>query len=289
MRDFFSALADPAIPFIRNAFLAGILSSVAFGIIGTHVVVRRISSIAGAIAHSVLAGIGLSLFLQSRDLLPWLSPLIGAVISAIASSIIVGFVSIRAGQREDTIIGAIWAVGMAIGLLFMAVTPGYIDPMSYLFGNILLISRSDLLLIAVLDLIIVATCIVFFHQFQGSAYDEEFAKARGLHNSLYFILLLMLVAVTVVLMVSIVGIVMVIALLTLPAAVASIFSRNLWQMMVFSSIFTIIFTSVGMATSYSLDLPSGSMIIVVAGAVYLLAIVARWCFNSIQRRLSSRP
>ena len=284
MGEFLRALADPAVPFIRNAFLAGMLSSVAFGVIGTHVVVRRISSIAGAIAHSVLAGIGISLFLQSRNLFPWLSPLIGAVCAAILASIVVGVVSMKAGQREDTIIGAIWAIGMATGLLFIAITPGYIDPMSYLFGNILLISRSDLVLIAVLDLVIVTICVLFFNQLQASAYDEEFARARGLNNSFYFILLLVLVAVTVVLMVSIVGIVMVIALLTLPAAVASIFSRNLWHMMLFSSIFTIIFTSVGMATSYSLDLPSGSMIIIVAGGFYLLATIARWCYNAIQRR-----
>ena len=286
MGDFFRALSDPSIPFIRNAFLAGMLSSVAFGIIGTHVVVRRISSIAGAIAHSVLAGIGFSLFLQSRGLFPWLSPLIGAILTAIAASIVIGIVSIRAGQREDTIIGAIWAVGMATGLLFISITPGYVDPMSYLFGNILLISRSDLYIIGLLDVAIVAVCVLFFRQLQASAYDEEFARARGLNNSLNFILLLILVAVTVVLMVSIVGIVMVIALLTLPAAVASIFSRNLWQMMLYSCVFTVLFTSVGMATSYSLDLPSGSMIIVVAGGFYLIATVARWGYGALQRRKS---
>ncbi len=275
MIELINALGDPEVPFIRYAFIAGLLSSIAFGIIGTQVVVRRISSMAGAVAHSVLAGIGLSLFLQNRTGIGWFSPIIGAVIAGVLSALVIGWVSMQSGQREDTIIGAIWAVGMAIGLLFISVTPGYTDPMSYLFGNILLISRTDLYLIGVLDVVVVIVGILLFNQLQATAYDPEFAAVRGLKNGFYFMLLLILVAVTVVLMVTIVGIVMVIALLTIPAAVSSLFVRNLRQMMVFSALFTAVFTTAGIGVSYSTDLPSGSMIIVVAGAIYFTAILIR--------------
>ena len=144
MADFFNALANPDLPFLRYALIAGVLSSFALGMAGTYVVTRRISYIAGAIAHSVLGGIGAALFLQHKAGWAWFDPIIGALIAAVFSAVVIGLVSMYARQREDTVIGSIWAVGMAMGVLFIARTPGYIDPMSYLFGNILLISSTDL-------------------------------------------------------------------------------------------------------------------------------------------------
>lgn len=284
MQEFFRALVNPSIPFIRYAFIAGLLSSVAFGVIGTYVVVRRISSIAGAIAHSVLAGIGFSLYMQAKYDLVWLSPLLGAILSALLSGAIIAFVSMYARQREDTVIGAIWAVGMAVGLLFMARTPGYIDPMSYLFGNILIISGRDLVLIGILDLVVVLTGIVLYRRLQAVSFDEEFSSVRGMRVGLYYILLLLLTSLTVVLMASIVGIVMVIALLTIPSAVSSLFCRRLWQMMLSSALFTMLFTGTGLAVSYAVDVPSGSMIIVVAGSIYLLSLGLRYLFTRLRHR-----
>ena len=271
--EFISALFNPNYPFFRYAFIAGILSSAAFGVIGTYVVIKRISYIAGAISHSVLAGIGLALLLQSRHGILWFTPLFGAVVAAILSAASIGLVSLYASQREDTVIGAIWAIGMAAGLLFLARTPGYVDPMSFLFGNILIISRNDLILIALLDGIVIAVGLLFYRQLQAVSFDEEFARVRGLRSGLYYMLILLLTAATVVMLVTIVGIVMVVALLTLPAAVSSLFSRRLWQMMIFSSLFCMFFSVAGLGFSYMQDLPTGPVIILLAGAVYILATV----------------
>jgi zinc transport system permease protein len=272
MIDFLTALRNPDISFLRYALIAGILGSIAFGVVGTFVVARRISYIAGAIAHSALGGIGVGLYLQVKLGVTWFSPMLGAVLSALVAGLIIGLVSLYAQQREDTVIGAVWAIGMAAGLLFLTKTPGYVEPMSYLFGNILMISRRDIFIIASLDGVILLLSVLFYDKFLAVCFDEEFARLRGIRVGFYYLLLLCLTALTVVLMVTIVGIVMVIALLTLPAAVAGLFSRFLWQMMIFAGIFCIIFTVLGLAFSYVYDLPTGSNIILVAGAVYLLAV-----------------
>jgi len=273
--DFFHALTSPEIPFIRYALAAGLASSAAFGVIGTYVVVRRISYIAGAVSHSVLSGIGLGLLLQNRYEILWFTPLLGAVLTAVLSALVIGLVSMYARQREDTVIGAIWAIGMAVGVMLLARTPGYVDPMSYLFGDILIISRSDLYLIVGLDVLVLALGALFYKQLQAVIFDEEFAAVRGLNTGLYYMLLLLLTALTIVLMVTIVGIVMVIAMLTLPAAVGGLFSRRLWQMMILSALFCMLFTALGLTFSYLYDFPTGATIIVVAGGVYIVSIVLK--------------
>ncbi len=274
--DFLNALANPDIPFLRYALLAGILSSGAFGIIGTYVVVRRISYMAGAIAHSVLAGIGFGLFVQKKLGIEWFTPLLGAVFAALFSAVIIGLVSMYAKQREDTVIGAVWAIGMATGIMFLSKTPGYVEPMSYLFGNILIISRTDLVLIAVLDAVVIVVGLLFHNQLKAISFDAEFTQVRGLKTGLFFLLILILTALTVVLLVTIVGIVMVIALLTLPAAVSGIFSKRLGRMMIFSTLFCMLFTTGGLGVSYLYDFPSGSTIILFAGVVYLALAFARY-------------
>jgi len=275
MGEFVDALFNPDIPFLRYALVAGLLSSLAFGIIGSYVVARRISYIAGAISHSVFGGIGLSLFLQSRLGLEWFHPMYGAVVAALFAAVVIGAVSLYARQREDAVIGAIWAVGMAIGLVFIAKTPGYVDPMSYLFGNILIISRLDLWVIAVLDAVVIFLSVLFYNRFLAVCFDEEFARVKGIRVAYHYILLLCLTALTVVLLVQVVGVVMVVALLTLPAAVTGLFSRYLWQMMVLSILLCALFTTVGLGVSYAYNLPAGPTIILLAGVVYLLAIVGK--------------
>ncbi|NCC14022.1 MAG: metal ABC transporter permease, partial [Spirochaetia bacterium] len=150
LASFFGALVSADFPFVRNAFLAGLLSSVLFGVLGSVVTVKRIAGLAGAISHAVLGGIGIALYLSATGKVPGLSPMVGAIVFALLSSIIIGTVSLKSKQREDTVIQAIWAIGMSIGVLFMAKTPGYTDPSSYLFGNILLISNQDLVLLFLL-------------------------------------------------------------------------------------------------------------------------------------------
>ncbi len=187
----------------------------------------------------------------------------------------IGTVSLAARQREDTVIGAIWSVGMAVGLLFFAKTPGYADPMSYLFGNILLLGRRDLNYVVALDAVVVALGVVFYNKFQAVCFDQEFAQLRGVRVSFYYMMLLCLTALTIVILLRVVGIVLVIALLTLPAAVAGHFARQLWQMMAIAIAACGLFTVTGLAVSYRTDLPAGPVIIVIAAAAYLAVAVGK--------------
>jgi len=266
--EFLTALSRHS--FLQYALLAGLLASVACGVVGTYVVVRRITYIAGGISHCVLGGIGAALYLRSVHGLTSITPLAGAVTAALLAALIIGWVSIRAKQREDTVIGALWAVGMASGILFISQTPGYNqDIMSYLFGNILMVSSSDLKLIAVLDFVVIASALLFYNQFLAVCFDEEFARLRGVKVELYYLLLLCLTALTVVLLTTVVGIVMVIALLTLPAAIASHFAHRLWTIMLLSAVVSILLTSAGLVISYGPNLPAGATTIILAGAAYL--------------------
>lgn len=284
MQSFIGALFDPDIAFLRNALLAGLLASVPFGVIGCHVVVRRVSYIAGAVSHSVLGGIGAALYLGGACGWTWLTPMLGATIAALLSAFIIWLVGERAKEREDTVIGAVWAIGMAAGLVFIAKTPGYVNPMSYLFGNILLITRADLWMTGGLAALVVAVCALFHNKFLASGFDAEFASLRGVRSGLYHLLLLCMASLTIVLLVRIVGIVMVIAFLTIPAGTAGFFCRRLAGMMATASLLCALFTVAGLWTSYALDFPSGSTIILAAGVFYLAAAGCRTAFLKLRGR-----
>jgi zinc transport system permease protein len=275
MAEFVRALFNPDVPFLSFAVLAGIAASPAFGLIGTFVTVNRISYVAGAIAHSTLAGIGAAIYVQAQVDGHWFSPMLGAICAALLGAVIIGLVSIYAKEREDTVIGAVWAVGMAVGILFIASAPGYVDPMSYLFGNILLLSADNLVTIIALDLAVLLIAVLLFNQFQAISFDSEFARVRGLNAGLYYLLLVVLTAVSIVILTTIVGLILVIALLTIPAAIAGMWARRLWVIATVASLLTALFTTSGIAVSYVADLPSGATIIVVAGAFYLLVAAFR--------------
>ena len=275
MTEFLNMVFDPHVPFLRHALIAGLLASVSFGIMGTYVVTRRISYIAGAIAHCVLGGIGAAVYAQGRYGITWMHPMGGAIISAVVAALVIGIVSLYAREREDTIIGAVWAIGMATGLIFISRTPGYVDAMGYLFGNILLITRWDLFIITILNAVILVLCYVLYHRFMAVCFDEEFARLRGLPARFYYMLLLILIALTIVLLVRVVGIVMVIALLTLPAAIAGHFARRLWHMMLLAIAVCMCVTTAGLAVSFASDLPSGPTIIVLAGLAYLVVLAVK--------------
>ncbi|MGC9323324.1 MAG: metal ABC transporter permease [Desulfomonilia bacterium] len=261
--------------FLQYALFTGILASIACGIIGSYVVTRRITYMAGAIAHSVLGGMGAARYVQVVFGWDWATPMFGAVIASLISALIIGIVSLKARQREDTVIGAVWAIGMAIGILFIFRTPGYNeDLMSYLFGNILMVSPNELWMIAGLDALVIVVGLLFYNQLLAVCFDEEFARLRGIHVEFYHLLLLCLTALTVVLLVSVVGIVLVIALLTLPAATAGHFSRKLWHMMALATLFTILLTTAGLSLSYGPNLPPGATTIVLSGAFYLIVVIS---------------
>ena len=268
MQEFFAALVNPNFPFLRNALLAGLLSAVLFGILGSVVTVRRIGSLAGAVSHAVLGGIGMALYL-SATIFPGFPPIAGALIFAVFSALVIGLVSLKAKQREDTVINAIWVIGMSLGLIFMAKTPGYADPTTWLFGNILLISNMDLILLAFLALVVTVLGWRFYAQIEASSFDPEFARTRGVPVEKIFLLLLGLTAVAIVLLQTFVGIVMVIAMLTLPAGSAAVFSRSLGGMMLISSLFAALFSVAGLVSGWLFDLPVGAMTVIIAGTVFL--------------------
>ncbi|GHV75838.1 membrane protein [Spirochaetia bacterium] len=268
MISFIDALLNPAFPFIRNALFAGLLSSVLFGVLGAMVTVRRIASLAGAISHAVLGGIGMALYLA-------LPPIAGALLFAVISALIIGAVSLTAKQREDTVINAIWAIGMSVGVLFMAKTRGYTDPSSYLFGNILLISNRDLLLMGILDVLVLFLAWRFYPQLKACSFDEEFARVRGVPTRGIFLGLLIVTAAAIVLLQTFVGIVMVIAMLTLPAGTAGYFARSLGGMMLIGCIVAALFSVGGLILGWSFDLPVGAMVVILAGGVFLAAAAAR--------------
>jgi zinc transport system permease protein len=272
MNEFFDALDEP---FLRHALWVGLLASVSLGIVGSYVVTRRITYIAAAISHCVLGGIGVAHYLNVARGWGWCDPMYGAMAAAIGSAILIGLVSLYARQREDTVISAVWAIGMAVGLVFFAKTGSYAGPaMSYLFGSILLVSPRDVWLVLGLNTVVAALGLGFYRKFLALCFDAEFAELRGVRVKLLYMLLLCLTAVAVVLLVRVVGVVLVIALLTLPAAVAGHFVRQLWQMMVVAVLCCMAFVVSGIAVSFPLNLPSGPVIILIAGATYLLVALA---------------
>jgi zinc transport system permease protein len=262
MPEWFNLLLDQA--FLRQALFAGVLASLGCGLIGPFVVVKRLTFLAGGISHSVLAGLGAAVYIGAN-------PLWGALIAAVIAALLIGTAHLAWHTREDTAIGAIWAVGMAIGLLFLAHTPGYAtDLMSFLFGNILLVPTTELQSMAVLDIGLLIIVLLFYRQFVAVIFDEEFARLRRLPVTTLYLLLLVLIAVTTVLMIQVVGLILVIALLTLPAATAAHWTTSLHQMMISATLLGVALTTSGLILSFYLNWPTGPTIIIVAGTLYLV-------------------
>jgi zinc transport system permease protein len=277
MQDFIQALGQYT--FLQTALLAGLLASLGCGVIGTFVVVKRIAFMAGGIAHSVLGGMGAALYFG-------FDPLLGALVAAVLSALLIGLVRLAWNEQEDTLIGALWAIGMSIGILFIAKTPGYTtDLMSFLFGNILLVPRRELWIMAGLDLVLILTVMLFYRQLLAVTFDEEFARLRGVPVAFFYLLLLCLVAVTVVLLIQVVGLILVIALLTLPAAIAGHYVHSLGGMMLIATLLGGVFTSAGLALSYGPDLPAGPTMILLAGSVYVVSAV----LSRVLMRRRARP
>jgi zinc transport system permease protein len=264
MIEFFGALLTHG--FLWNALMAALLASIGCGIVGTFVVVKRIGYLAGGIAHSVLGGLGIAYYLGAE-------PRAGAMVAAVIAAFIIGAVRLRWKEQEDIVIGALWAVGMAIGIAFISQTPGYnVDLMSYLFGNILMVSRADLYVMAGLDVVVGTLGMLFYKQLLAVCFDEEFARIRGVNVAAVYMLLLCMVAVTVVSLIQVVGLILVIALLTLPVAIAGQFVGSVAAMIVVACTLGAAFGFAGLWLSYGGNLPSGATIILLAGISYLISL-----------------
>jgi zinc transport system permease protein len=257
-------------PFLVNAAAAAVLVSVAAGLTGSLVVVRRSTYLAGAVSHSILAGLGLARLLQRRFGFEGLTPMMGAVLVAVGVALLMARLTARGKQRADTVLSAVWTGGMALGVLFVAATPGYQDDlMSYLFGSILLVSGSDLAWMAAMDVLILGVMAVCYNRFLAIAFNEELARLRGVNTAVYEVVYHVLTALTVVLLVRVVGIVLAIALLTLPAAAAGFLTRRLDRMMAVAVALGIGISLLGLVVSYAPGWPPGATIVEIAVLVYL--------------------
>lgn len=250
--------------FMRNALLAGLLVSISCGIIGSLVVVNRIVFISGGVAHAAFGGVGLGFFFG-------FSPFLGAAIFASGASLIMGAVSLKNKDRADTVIGVLWAIGMAVGIILIDLTPGYnIDLMSYLFGSILAVPSTDLWLMLPLDAFVLVVVLLFYKEFVALSYDEAFAFVMGIPVKTLYLLLLAMTALSIVMIIRVVGLILVIALLTIPPYIAEKYTRSLGRMMILSSALSICFTILGLWLSYTFDITSGATIILIAGLGFFL-------------------
>jgi zinc transport system permease protein len=277
-------------PFVQRMFLAGLLASIACGIIGTYVVVKRVVFVSGGIAHSTFGGIGFAYYLQYMGFII-IEPLVGALIFALIVAVIMGLPFIRTRMREDSTIGILWVVGMALGVLFLnQVDRSKIlvqDPVSILFGNVLLIKMQDIYLMFGLLILIIFVTIFLYKDFHILTFDEEFARISGIKVDILYLILMILIALTTVVLIKVVGVVLVIAMLTIPAAISNLFTHNLKNMMFFAIIIGFIVTFYGSLMSLNFDLPPGSTIVLSLGMVFLLALIGKFLVQHVFSKTSS--
>ena len=241
--------------FFLKAVLAAVFASISCGIIGSYIVSRRIVFISGGITHASFGGIGLAFLLG-------FNPLLGAVLFAVAAALGIQFFTKVAEIREDSSIAIWWSLAMALGIIFVFMTPGYTpNLMSYLFGNILTVTSSELWWMFLLNMLIIAFFSLFFRQILYIAFDEEFARTAGMPVQLFNYLTMILIALTVVLNIRVVGIILILSLLTIPQASANLFTKDFRKLLVLSSVFAFIGTLLGLFISYFMDIPSGAAII----------------------------
>jgi zinc transport system permease protein len=262
-------------PFFQRVLLAGLLASVSCGVIGSLVVARRISSLAGGISHAAFGGVGLGYLLR-------FDPTLGAALFGVAAGAVIGLADRRLRSGLDTLISIVWAVGMALGILFVALAPGYApDLTSYLFGSLLLVPWKYVAWIAAVDVLALAGVGLLFKEFQAIAFDDEFAEVVGLPVERLFLGLLGLTALSVVVLMRVVGVILAIALLTLPAAASRQWTRSLPPMMAGATALCAACTGGGLLLSYALSgsaavhAPPGPLIVLLAAAAFAVSSALR--------------
>jgi zinc transport system permease protein len=269
--------------FLQLALAAGLVSAVGCGVVGSFVVVRRITFLAGGIAHAVLGGMGVA---------HWLGydPIAGAGTAALLAALLIGWIGLKARQREDMLIGSVWAIGMAIGIVAIAHTPGYsTDLMSYLLGNLLMVTREQVWAMALLDLLMLGILAALYRPLVATVFDEEFARVRGLPTTALYLGLLEVVALAVVVLVQAVGLVLATALLTLPAATALLWAPSVGRLMLGATAVAggVIVTGLGVA--FETDSPAGATIVLCAAALHLAALALKWLARSLRARRLRSP
>lgn len=263
--------------FMQNAVIACIAASVVCGIIGVIIVEKKIVMMSGGIAHASYGGVGLGYLLGFE-------PLYGAFLFAVLSAFGLGFSKQKGKVGSDAIIGMFWSLGMALGILFIALTPGYPpDVASYLFGNILSVKKSGIILIGTFSVFTAFIVIAFFNHWKAYLFDEEFISVIGVKKSILDFALLTLIAMSIVALIKVAGIVLIIALLTAPAATAALLFRRLKTRMIFAVLFCLAETLIGLFTSYYISIPSGAVIVILSVSVYAAVYLLKYIISRVKK------
>ncbi|MEN3005431.1 metal ABC transporter permease [Dehalobacterium formicoaceticum] len=264
--------------FLQNAFIASILASIICGIMGVIIIEKKLVMMSGSIAHTSYGGVGLG-YLMGFE------PIIGAFLFSICAALGIGYIKRKGGTRSDVVIGLFWSLGMALGILFVALMPGYPpDLSSYLFGSILSVTKANLYLMVSLTFVVIFVIILLFNDWKAYLFDEEFASIIGIKTVFLEYLLLVLIAMSVVVLIRVVGIILVIALLTAPAATAGLLTSNLKKRMIYSVLLGNVFCIAGLWISYVINIASGAVIVIVSVIFYLLAYIVRSRYIRIKRK-----
>ena len=251
--------------FLTNAFIASILSGITCGIVGSYIVTRRIVFLSSGITHASFGGLGIALYAG-------IDPLLGALTFASASSVGIEFASRRGGIREDSVVGIIWSMGMAIGALFMSLRPGYAtDLTSYLFGNILLVTPQNIIWLTILTVVLIVGSILWLRRLMYITFDEEYAKSQGINTTLVSYIMAVVIAISIVLSIKVMGIILLLSLITIPTVIANDITKDFKMITPLSAIIAVVGNVVGFILSYEYDIPTGSCIIFIL--VVLLVIV----------------
>ncbi|SMC09011.1 zinc transport system permease protein [Nitratiruptor tergarcus DSM 16512] len=255
------------ITFFANSFLATALLAIAIAIIGSIMLINRYNYLAASIAHGSYGGVGMAIYLGTGVVL-------GATLFAVALALLLAYITYKENRRTDILIGVLWAVGMSIGIIFIDLTPGYnVDLLAFLFGNILLIPKSDLFFMAGVDLALLIYLSTFYHHILAVAYDKEFALTRGLNVKLIHTLTLILIALTVVMSIRSIGLILVIALFSIPPYIAEKYTKNFISMMIVAGIISFIIMCIGLFVASSLNISATASIIIIAGVLFILTFI----------------
>ncbi|MEA4832800.1 Manganese transport system membrane protein MntB [bioreactor metagenome] len=264
--------------FLQNALYAGILASVVCGIIGVIIVEKKLVMMSGGIAHTSYGGVGLGYLLGFE-------PIIGAFLFSVCAALGIGYIKRKGGAQSDVIIGLFWSLGMALGILFIALMPGYPpDLSSYLFGNILSVTKFDLYLMVCLTFVVILVIVMLFNDWKAYLFDEEFASIKGIKTAFLEYLLLVLIAMTVVVLIRVVGIILVLALLTAPAATAGLLTPSLKKRMLYSVLLGCVYCLAGLWISYVINIPSGAAIVVLSVIGYFISYTINLLFVNHSRK-----
>lgn len=267
--------------FMQNALIAAVCVNIVCGIVGTYIVIKKITFISGGISHAAFGGIGIGYYLG-------INPILIALPFTLLAALSIGLISKKTRIHEETIIGIIWAMGMAIGIIFINLTPGYApDLFSYLFGNILTIPRSDIYIIAGLDILIIILSVIFHREFIAISFDEEYSTILGISVKKIYYLLLCLISLSIIVLIRTAGIMLIIALLTIPASIGKLFTYNVKKMIVLSIATGILITLTGLTVSYFLNLSSGATIVIIAGISFFIAYLIKKVLINLNRKTKS--